>query len=241
MVWVGPFARGAGPFESARQLPRCAARVPDMTGVKRLGIVSVAFGTECTYPEAGRRAAELGFDHIDIGLDRLVGEEPELALPIGDRIGSTPRTGCTVRPPRKCTWEEGVAFLRQQPGIRVEPGPASLLDTAESIRAMCEEVPGLRLTLDTGWSVYCGFDPLEVADLVGHLQLRQAKPGTPQMHIDEEGDVDFPAVFAGFAAIGYQGLFSVEYFNLPDLKLPLEDPVGWSVDLMHRVRPMITA
>lgn len=212
-----------------------------MTGGKRLGIVSVAFGTECTYPEAGRKAAELGFDHIDIGLDRLEGEEPELALPIGDRIGSTPRTGCTVRPPRKCTWEQGVAFLRQQPGIRVEPGPASLLDTAESIRAMCEEVPGLRLTLDTGWSVYCGFDPLEVADLVGHLQLRQAKPGTPQMHIDEEGDVDFPAVFAGFAAIGYQGLFSVEYFNLPDLKLPLEDPVGWSVDLMHRVRPMITA
>ena len=196
--------------------------------------------TEIGYPEAGRRAAELGFDHIDIGLDRLEGEEPELALPIGDRIGSEPRTGCTVRPPRKCTWDEGVAFLRQQPGIRVEPGPRSLLDTAESIRAMCEAVPGLKLTLDTGWSVFCGFDPLEVADLVGHLQLRQAKPGQPQMHIDEDGDVDFPAVFAGFAAIGYTGLFSVEYFNLPDLKLPLDDPVGWSVDLMHRVRPMIS-
>jgi sugar phosphate isomerase/epimerase len=212
-----------------------------MPSDKRLGIVSVAFGTGTTYPEAGRRAADLGFDHIDIGLDRLDGEEPDLPLPVGDRIGSTPRTGCTVRPPRKCTWEEGVAFLRQQPGIRVEPGPASLLDSAEAIRAMCEEVPGLRLTLDTGWSVYCGFDPLEVADLVGHLQLRQARPGVAQLHIDEEGDVDFAAVFKGFAAIGYEGLFSVEYFDLPDLKLPLEDPVGWSVDLMHRVRPLIGA
>jgi sugar phosphate isomerase/epimerase len=213
-----------------------------MTDDKRLGIVSVAFGMDCPYPEAARRAVELGFDHIDIGLDRLDGDrEQELPLPIADRIGSTPRTGCTVRPPRNCTWEEGVAFLRQQPGIRVEPGPSSLLDTAEAIRAMCEEVPGLRLTLDTAWSVYCGFDPLEVADLVGHLQLRQARPGHPQLHIDEEGDVDFPAVFAGFAAIGYEGVFSVEYFNLPDLKLPLEDPVGWSVDLMHRVRPMISA
>ena len=213
-----------------------------MPSEKRLGIVSVAFGSDTTYPESARRAAELGFDHIDIGLDRMDGDgELDLPLPIGDRIGATPRTGCTVRPPRKCTWEEGVAFLRQEPGIRVEPGPNSLLNTAESIRAMCEEVPGLRLTLDTGWSVFCGFDPLEVADLVGHLQLRQARPGVPQMHIDEEGDVDFPAVFAGFKAIGYEGLFSVEYFNLPDLKLPLEDPVGWSVDLMHRVRPLITS
>jgi sugar phosphate isomerase/epimerase len=213
-----------------------------MPSDKRLGIVSVAFGSDTTYPESARRAAELGFDHIDIGLDRMDGDgELDLLLPIGDRIGSTPRTGCTVRPPRKCTWEEGVAFLRQEPGIRVEPGPNSLLNTVESIRAMCEEVPGLRLTLDTGWSVFCGFDPLEVADLVGHLQLRQARPGVPQMHIDEEGDVDFPAVFAGFKAIGYEGLFSVEYFNLPDLKLPLEDPVGWSVDLMHRVRPLLSS
>jgi hypothetical protein len=42
-----------------------------------LGIVSIAFGIDCPYPESGRRAAELGFDHIDIGLDRLPeGGEP---------------------------------------------------------------------------------------------------------------------------------------------------------------------
>jgi sugar phosphate isomerase/epimerase len=208
------------------------------TGV---GIVSVAFGIGCPYSESGRRAAELGFDHIDIGLDRLEGEEPEFPIPVGDRIGSTPRTGCTVRPPRNCSWEEGVAFLKSEPGIRVEPGPRSLLDTAESIRAMCEEVPGLRLTLDTGWSVFCGFDPLEVADLTGHVQLRQARPGTPQMHVDEDGDVDFAAVIAGFESRGYEGLYSVEYFDLPDLNLPLKDPVGWSVDLMNRVRPLLNA
>jgi hypothetical protein len=33
----------------------------------------------------------------------------------------------------------------------------------------------------------------------------------------------------------------VEYFDLPDLNLPLEDPVGWSVDLMNRVRPLLDA
>jgi sugar phosphate isomerase/epimerase len=205
-----------------------------------LGIVSIAFGADCPYPEAARRAAALGFDHLDIGLDRLPADgEPALALPIGDRIGSTPRTGCTVSPPRACTWEEGVAFLRRQPDIRVEPGPRSLLSTPAEIRAMCEAVPGLRLTLDTGWSVFCGFDPLEVADLADHVQLRQARPGRAQMHIDEEGDVDFAAVLAGLASLGYQGLFSVEYFDLPDLRLPLEDPLTWSVDLARRVRPLL--
>jgi sugar phosphate isomerase/epimerase len=61
------------------------------------------------------------------------------------------------------------------------------------------------------------------------------------MHVDEDGDVDFAAVIAGFESRGYEGLYSVEYFDLPDLNLPLEDPVGWSVDLMNRVRPLLDA
>jgi sugar phosphate isomerase/epimerase len=73
------------------------------------------------------------------------------------------------------------------------------------------------------------------------VQLRQARPGTPQMHVDEDGDVDFAAVIAGFASRGYEGLFSVEYFDLPDMGLPLEDPVTWSVDLARRVRPLLSA
>ncbi len=205
-----------------------------------LGVVSIAFGAACPYDEAARRAAALGFDHLDVGLDRLAGAEIGLlALPVGDRIGSVPLTGCTVRPPRRCTWEEGVAFLSQEPGIRVEPGPSSLLDSADAVRAMCNEVPGLRITLDTGWAVVCGYDPLEVADLAGHVQLRQARPGDPQLHPDEHGDVDFTSFLAGLERLGYDGLFSVEYFDLPDLGLPLEDPVGHCVALAARVRPIL--
>jgi sugar phosphate isomerase/epimerase len=114
-----------------------------------------------------------------------------------------------------------------------------VLDSASAIRAMCEEVPGLRITLDTGWAVFCGYDPLEVADLAGHVQLRQARPGQAQLHPDEEGDVDFAAVVDGFAALGYEGLFSVEYFDLPDLGLPLNDPLGHCVALADRVRPLL--
>ena len=205
-----------------------------------LGIASIAFGRECPYPKAARRARDLGFSHLDIGLDRSSGPaDGPLVLPVGDRIGSVPTTGCTVRPPTRCRWDEGVEFLRRVPGIRVEPGPGSLLDSAETVRAMCEAVPGLRLTLDTGWAVVCGYDPLDVADLADHVQLRQARPGSPQLHPDEPGDVDFAAFLAGLSALGYRGLCSVEYFDLPDLHLPLFDPVGHCVALAERVRPML--
>ncbi|MGH9074759.1 MAG: sugar phosphate isomerase/epimerase family protein [Acidimicrobiales bacterium] len=205
-----------------------------------LGIVSVAFGLGCPLPEAARRARALGFDHLDIAVDRLPGgAEPQLAVPVGDRNGAVPETGVTCRLPPGGTWDECVALLRRQPGLRVEPGPRSVLDTAAAVRAMCEEVPGLRITLDTGWAAFCGYDPLEVADLAGHVQLRQARPGRPQVHPDEDGDVVFPAVIEGLAARGYAGLFSVEYFDLPELRLPLADPVGHCLALADRVRPLL--
>jgi sugar phosphate isomerase/epimerase len=205
-----------------------------------LGIVSVAFGLRCPQRVAAEQAAALGFDHLDIGLDRREGapEEP-LALPVGDRLGSEPRAGCTVRAPRQCTWEEGVAFLRAVPGVRVEPSPPSLLNSVAAVRAMCEEVRGLRITLDTGWTVYSGEDPADLADLAGHVQLRQARRGVAQVHPDEPGDVDFGAFFERLAAVGYDGLLSVEYFDLPELGLPLEDPVGHCVALATGVRPLL--
>jgi hypothetical protein len=205
-----------------------------------LGIVSVAFGLDCPLPEAAGQALALGFDHLDIATDRLPeGVEEALALAVGDRNSPVPQTGCTCRLPRGCTWDECVALLRRQPDLRVEPGPRSVLDSATAIRGMCQEVPGLRITLDTGWAAFCGYDPLEVADLAGHVQLRQARPGQPQVHPDEKGDVDFDGVIGGFVALGYEGLFSVEYFDLPELGLPLADPVGFSVALADRVRPLL--
>ena len=222
-----------------------------MTTERPLGIVSVAFGLDCPLSEAARRAQSLGFDHLDIATDRLAdGPREPLALAVGDRNGPVPRTGCTCRLPPGCTWEQCVALLRRQRQLRVEPGPRSVLDSAAAIRAMCQEVPGLRITLDTGWAAFGGYDPLEVADLAGHVQLRQARPGHAQVHPDGEGDVDFAAVIDELEALGYDGLFrqvdyrgllTVEYFDLPELGLPLADPVGHCVDLAARVRPLLAA
>ena len=48
-----------------------------------------------------------------------------------------------------------------------------------------------------------------------------------------------PRSFRRLDAIGYRGKLAVEYFSLPDLGWPLEDPVGWAVDLAAHVRPLL--
>jgi hypothetical protein len=207
-----------------------------------LGVTKVTFGLATPVEIVASRAAALGFDHIDVGLNQLEGcDEAALAIPIGDRVGGfEPRLGCTIRAPHKGRpWDEAVAILRMVPGVRVEPSAMSVLNSTEAVRSMCAEVPGLRLTLDTGWVANWGGDPVELLDLADHVQLRQARRGVPQVHPDEPGDVDFAAVIHRLDRLGYRGRLSVEYFDLPDLGLPLEDPIGWCVALAGRVEPLL--
>jgi len=206
--------------------------------VRPIGVARVVLGLGTPLDDAARQAASLGWDHIDIVVDG--GPEPTLALPIGDRYsGTVPMTGCTVRTPRRGEdWDDAVAFLRSVPGILCEPSPYSILHSAAAIRAMCDAVPGLRMTLDTGHVATWGDDPVELLDLAGHVQLRQARRGVPQVHVDDAGDVDFAAVLRRLDALDYHGLLSVEYVDLPDLGLPLADPVDWALALTARVRAL---
>ena len=102
---------------------------------------------------------------------------------------------------------------------------------------MLDEVPGLRLLLDTGHVANWGEDPVELLPYAGHVQLRQARKGVAQAL---EGDVDFRAVLDGLRALDYHGLISVEYFDLPDMGWPLDDPVSWACALADHVRPLLT-
>ena len=73
-------------------------------------------------------------------------------------------------------------------------------------------------------------------DLAGHVQLRQARPGVAQLHVDDPtGAVDLERFVAVAAERGYAGRFTVEYVDLPALGLPLADPVGWAVALRDRL------
>jgi sugar phosphate isomerase/epimerase len=202
-----------------------------------LGVVSIVFGNAAV-TDAAARAAALGFDHLDV-----LGDVEEAALPlaVGDRIDLTPRPGYTTpaAPARDGAWERMVEAFRRCPGARLEPWEGSVVGSVDACRALLEEVPGLRLTVDTGHVAAWGGDPVELLPWADHVQLRQASAGRNQVHPDGGGDVDVAAVVAELRRIDYRGLLSVEYFDLPTMGWPLDDPLGHAVALAERVRPLL--
>jgi len=215
---------------------------------RTVGLVAVTLGG-VDVREGCARAAALGFDHYDAtasDVDALDAEAlATLPLPIGDRISPfEARAGCTTMPlyerRGEDRFDEAVAMLRAEPRARLEPGPRSVADSIEKVEALIDAVPGLRLTVDTGHVTAWGEDPVRLLRHADHVQLRQAAPGKPQLHVDEEdGVVDFAAVLAELDRLDYAGLVSIEYFDLPDMRMPLEDPVGHAVALEEHVRALM--
>jgi hypothetical protein len=212
-----------------------------------VGVVSVVFG-RIDVRAAADQAVTLGFDHLDAPADAVHAlddaERATLPLPIGEcSSGFRIVDGCTGIPPldRPGTdaFDKTVALLRAHPTARLEPGPGTTAGSAAKIEALVAAVPGLRLTLDTGHVATWGEDPVPLLRHAGHVQLRQAAEGRPQLHPDEGGDVDFAAVLAELDRLDYRGLLSVEYFDLPDYGWPLDDPVAHSVALAAHVRMLM--
>jgi len=201
-----------------------------------LGIVAITFGTGTPVPEAARRALELGFEHIDVPASF----QGELPLPVGDRVSpGRPQPGCSfpAPPAAEGMWERCVAALRRTPTAILEPWAGSVVSSNQAVLAMLDEVPGLRLLVDTGHVACWGGDPLELLPFAAHVQLRQARRGVNQAL---EGDVDFAQVVAALRQSGYGGLLSIEYFDLPHMGWPLDDPVGHAMALAAQIRPLLT-
>ena len=206
--------------------------------MRPLGVVEVVYGLDGDAPARSRIAAADGFAHIDVLLDV---DPATLALPVGCPTAfPKPSAGWCATPAPVAgdgMWERCVRWFRAAPGALLEPWAGSVVYSLETCRAMMAEVPGLRLLVDTGHVADWGGDPLELLPYADHVQLRQGAPGSTQLHVDDQdGVVDFTAVFARLEALGYEGLRSVEYFDLPEQGWPLEDPRGWAVDLAAALR-----
>jgi sugar phosphate isomerase/epimerase len=186
-----------------------------------------------------RAAADDGYAHIDppLGTDAAA-----LALPVGCPT-SFPKpvdTWCSTPAPLAevdGSWERAVRWWRAAPHALLEPHAGAVVCSLATVRAFRDEVPGVRLLVDTGHVASWGEDPCELLDLADHVQLRQGKPGHAQLHPDDpEGVVDFDALFARLDALEYRGKISVEYFDLPEYGWGLDDPERWARDLADRLR-----
>ncbi len=198
-----------------------------------LGIVEIVFAP-IEQVVASRRAAELGFAHID-----LVSETTTpLSLPVGDVFTRSPRAGCSTGAPaaQDGSWDRAVRAFRRVRGARIEPWAGSILDSVERVKAFLDEAPGTEVLLDTGHVANWGEDPAELIPYTSHVQLRQARKGIPQsLH----GDIDFADFIGRLERHGYRGRLSIEYFDLPELGFPLEDPLGHAMALARQIRPLL--
>ncbi|KAA1394269.1 sugar phosphate isomerase/epimerase family protein [Aeromicrobium ginsengisoli] len=199
-----------------------------------LGVCRLAWTSDAA--TASVAAQRLGFDHLD-----LVGDDdPEgLALPVGIRMGPGPGRGWAwPAPAPHRDWDEMVARLRTVDEPRVEPWAGSLLGSDAAIHRLLDEVPGVRLVVDTGHVTQWGGDVLAFLPHADHVQLRQAALGVGQLPA-AQGEVDVRGVLGALDSLDYSGLLSIEYFDLPHMGWPLDDPPRHAAELAEVVRPML--
>ena len=212
--------------------------------MRPVGVVDVVYWHETDFARRSELAAADGFDHIDVGTS--IADDPSigLALPVGcpTAFPKPAARWCATPAPARgddpdAAWERTVRWWRAAPGALLEPWKGASVHSIETYHALCAEVPGVRLLVDTGHVADWGGDVMELLPFADHVQLRQGAPGRTQLHIDDSaGVIDFGAVLARLDALDYRGLVSIEYFDLPEFGWPLEDPRAWAVDLQRAIR-----
>ena len=205
-----------------------------------LGVLDLVFRPASPL-ESARQAAELGFDHIDVLTDV---DPATLALPVGCPTAfPKPQPGwCSTPAPADGpgAWERTVRWFRAAPGALLEPWAGATVHSIETVRAMQDEVPGLRLLVDTGHVADWGGDPAELLEHADHVQLRQGRPGRPRCtSTTRAASSTSPRCSPPSSGPGIRGGCRVEYFDLPEYGWPLDDPRGWAVALAEHIRALM--
>ncbi len=99
--------------------------------------------------------------------------------------------------------------------LNIEPCEPSVVQHPVDAFRICEDVPGLGLTLDYSHFVDPGYTQSEVEPLhrfARHLHARQAVPGKRVEAVDK-GTIDFARIVSLLKRDNYQGLVAVEYLE----------------------------
>ncbi len=115
---------------------------------------------------------------------------------------------------------EGVAKVAERAEERgavaaLEPEPGMLVETLDDYVEISEEVPGLKLALDTGHCLVTGErDPAEAvrefAGSIGTVSIEDMRRGVHEHLPFGEGDMDVPAVLRALEEARFGGLVCVE-------------------------------
>jgi len=206
-----------------------------------LGVVDIVYARRGDAVARAEAARIDGFAHIDVMLDV---DASTLALPVGCPI-AFPKpvdTWCVTPAPVDASgmWDRAVAWWRRAPRALLEPWAGAVVNSRERVEEFRAAVPGVRLLVDTGHVADWGEDPCELLHLADHVQLRQARRGVTQVHVDDAtGEVDLDAVLRRLGQLDYRGALSVEYFDLPENGWGLTDPEMFARDLASRVRALL--
>lgn len=96
---------------------------------------------------------------------------------------------------------------------RIEAHAGSIAPVPELTARLCDDVPGLRLTLDLSHFELQSVTldrALSLVPLAGHLHVRAAKPGAIQVRW-RDNETDLPALVDALRAESYAGAYCVEY------------------------------
>ena len=159
-----------------------------------------------------------------------------LALPVGCPTSfpkPVPGRCATPAPPAADgMWERCVRWFRAAPGALLEPWSGCGRALGRDVPGDGGRGPGTAAARRHRPRRRLGRGPRRAP---GARRPRAAPPGRagldPAARGRPGGVVDFDAVLARLDALGYAGLLSVEYFDLPEQGWPLADPRGRAIDL----------
>lgn len=200
-----------GVYEAAVELnpDRLASlqRLVERTGVPVAGVL-LSLPAE-RWPEG---ALSGDVDRLVLEVERCAAACRELGLPVlGLWPGADPVGADVVEALRRCVAAAGGVQ------IALEYKPDTVVADAAEALALCEQVPGLGVLLDTGHAYACGEDPAEVVDRLGdlllHCHLGDAAEGGSDDDLPCGRLHDFSRVVAALDASGFAGTASFDLYG----------------------------
>ena len=123
--------------------------------------------------------------------------------------------------------------------LNIEPCEPSVADDPQDAVRLCEEVPGLGLTLDYSHFIDPGFDQSSVEPLhrfARHFHARQAAPGK-RVEAVNKGTIDFKRIISLLKQQKYNGVVAVEYVDCETTTLSgvnvMDETIKMKNELVH--------